>query len=92
MTHTEPQTDTERFEFALHEPEPGVALRTVVLDLAAEGFAKPDVYARLEKFLLDRRRREDHSELDEDALLDVMDALVGWCHPAAQLQINQSPT
>jgi len=85
MTHPEPKTETERFESALHSRDPGGALRTVVLDLAAEGVAKPDVYARLEKFLLDRRLREEHSEADEDALLDVMDALAGWCHPAAQL-------
>jgi len=27
----------------------------------------------------------DYRETDEDAVLDVMDALTGWCHPDAQL-------
>lgn len=90
MTHAEPMTETERFETALHSHDPGTALRTVVLELAMEGTAKPELYSRLETFLLERRLREEHSESDEDALLDVLDALSGWCHPAAQLLVNQS--
>ena len=27
----------------------------------------------------------DCRESDEDAVLDVMDALLGWCHPSAEL-------
>ena len=92
MTHTELMTETERFETALHAHDPGAALRTAVLELAAEGIAKPDLYSRLENFLLERRLREEHSESDEDALLDVLDALSGWCHPTAQLLVNQSHT
>jgi hypothetical protein len=78
-------TDTERFESAIRSSDPAGALRAVVLELAAEGCQNPDIYTRLEKFLLDRRLRADHCECDEDAVLDVMDALAGWCHPAAQL-------
>ena len=85
MTHTEVKSNTERFESALHASAPVTALRTVVLELAAEGVDKPEIAARLEKFLLDRRLRDEHSESDEDALLDVLDALAGWCHPSAQL-------
>ena len=84
-TQTEPMTEAERFEAALQSRDPGGALRTVVLELASEGIAKPEVYARLEKFLLDRRQREEHSESDEDALQDVLDALVVWCHPETHL-------
>ena len=85
MTHAELMTETERFETALHAQDSGSALRAVVLELAAEGLAKTEIYSRLEKFLLDRRRRAEHSESDEDALLDVLDALSDWCHPTAQL-------
>lgn len=85
MIHTEVKSDTERFELALHASVPVTALRTVVLELAADGIEKPDIAARLEKFLLDRRLSHEHSESDEDAVLDVLDALAGWCHPAAQL-------
>lgn len=92
MTHAELMTETERIETALHAHDPGAALRTVVLELAAEGTAKTELYSRLEKFLLERRLREEHSESDEEALLDVLDALSGWCHPAAQLLVNQSRT
>ena len=92
MTHTEAKSDTERFESALHASSPVTAVRTVVLELSAEGFDKPEIYARLERFLLDRRLRDEHSESDEDALLDAMDAVAGWCHPTAQLQIDQRHT
>ena len=85
-------TDTERFETALRSPDPARALRAGVLELAAEGCQKPDLYTRLEKFLLDRRLRADHCESDEDAVLDVMDALAGWCHPAGQLLPGQIRT
>ena len=92
MTHAELMTETERFETALHAHDPRAALRAVVLELTAEGTAKPEVYSRLEKFLIERRLREEHLESDEEALLDVLDALSGWCHPAAQLLVNQSHT
>lgn len=92
MTHAEPMTEVERFEVALHAHDPGVALRAVVLELAAEGIAKSELYRRLETFLLERRLHEGYSESDEDALLDVLDALSGWCHPTAQLLVNQSHT
>lgn len=92
MTHAELMTVNERFETALHAHDPGAALRVVVLELAAEGTAKPELYGRLEKFLLERRLREEHSESDEESLLDVLDALSGWCHPTAQLPVNQSHT
>ena len=85
MVHVEPMTQTERFEAALLADDPENALRGVVLELAAEGIAKTEISSRLEKFLLDRRLREEHSESDENALLDVLDALSGWCHPTAQL-------
>ena len=90
MTHAELMTEIERFETALHTHDPGAELRVVVLELAAEGAAKPEVYSRLERFLIERRLREEHSESDEEALLDVLDALSGWCHPTAQLLVNQS--
>jgi hypothetical protein len=56
-----------------------------ILELAAEGSQQPELYALLEKLLLDSRAREDHLESGEDVILDVMDALAGWCHPEARL-------
>jgi hypothetical protein len=39
----------------------------------------------LEKLLLDLRGRPDHREANEDAVLDVMDGLAGWCQVEARL-------
>ena len=51
--------------------------------MALEGIAKPEVGP--EKFLLDRRQHDEHSESDVDAPLDELDALVEWCYPKTQL-------
>jgi hypothetical protein len=39
----------------------------------------------LEKLLLDLRGRPDLREADEDAILDVLDGLAGWCQVEARL-------
>lgn len=78
-------THAERLEGALRSPDPTRALRTLVVDLAAEGRRKADLYVMLEQFLLDLRAREDHRETDEEAVLDTLDALTGWCHADARL-------
>jgi hypothetical protein len=72
-------------ETALHSPEPVPALRGLVEDLAREGNSKNKVYGLLEKFLVQLRARPDFREGDEEAVLDVMDALTGECHPSAEL-------
>jgi len=75
----------ERVEMSLQSPEPAQALRTLVLELSQKGYAKADIYELLEKFVVHLRTRDDFRESDEDIVLDVMDALTGWCHPDAQL-------
>jgi hypothetical protein len=70
---------------ALGTAERGKNLRTLVQQLAAEGHSKAEIYQALEQFLIELRGREAPCEADEDAILDVMDALTGWCHPDAQL-------
>lgn len=83
-------TPAERMEAALRSPDSAQALRTVALELAAEGCQKPAIYALLEKLLLNLRVRQDHRESVEDAVLDVMDGLAGWCHPDARLLPQQN--
>ncbi len=78
-------TPAERVASALGSPDSGRTLRSVVREMAREGFPKAELYALLEKCLLDLRLRADHPESEEDLLLDVMDALDGWCHPDARL-------
>lgn len=75
----------DRLDHALHSPEPARALRSLVLELAAGGHSKSEIYESLEKLLL-RCRAGDHNHGNrEEVVLDVMDALAGWCHPDAHL-------
>ena len=75
----------ERFEAALRSPEPGHALRSLALEVSREGLGKDEIYALFEQFLLHVRSAGNYRAVDEDAVLDVMDALTGWCHPSGEL-------
>ena len=78
-------TAQERLETALRSKDPGLRLRGLVEDLAREGIAKPQIYQLLESLLSQLRMRADFSQTAEESILDVMDALDGWCHPSAKL-------
>lgn len=78
-------TAQERLETALRSSTPGPALRALIQDLAREGITKPQIYQLLESLLLQSRMRADFGETEEESLLDIMDALEGWCHPSAEL-------
>jgi hypothetical protein len=65
--------------------KPGHALRAVVQELVAGGHSRSELELSLENLLLEIRSRADHREADEDAILDVLDALAGWCHESARL-------
>jgi hypothetical protein len=70
-------------EQALRSPRPSFTLREKVTDLAGKGLTKADIYDSLERLVL--RLRQEGREAEEDAVLDVMDSLSGWCHPDARL-------
>jgi hypothetical protein len=77
------------FERALKSQQPVLTLRSLALDLLKQGHDQPTVLAMFEKarqFL-----REAGREKDEDAVMDVMDFLVGWCSPHMRLSAD-SPT
>jgi hypothetical protein len=78
-------TTKDRLEVALHSPKPVPALRALVQELAGEGSNKAEIYGMLEKVLVQLRAQPDFSESQEEAVLDIMDALTGWCHPSAEL-------
>jgi hypothetical protein len=82
-------TPQERLASMLQTPEPGRALRALVLELSTEGYTKAKIYEFLEQLLLELRTRADHRETDEDAVLDTLDALTGCCHPDARLLPDQ---
>jgi len=71
--------DTERtYRMALESREPLLALREVVgQELAENGDDRRRVLNDLEALRLVSRR----AGLNEDAILDVMDFVTGWCSP-----------
>ncbi|MCI0691507.1 hypothetical protein L0337_05805 [candidate division KSB1 bacterium] len=83
-------TLNKRFEKALGSPNPVEALRSLVLELSQEGSGKATI---LEFFEQERQRlRATHREADEDAVMDVMDFLVGWCSPHMKLLADEPET
>lgn len=83
--------DPTRIEQAWRSDDPGRALSDLVRQLAAEGHAKKEILSEFERFVLAIRERPDFIDSEQDILLDVMDALVGWCHPAYWLLPDQEP-
>ena len=83
-------TTSELLESALRSTTPVQPLRAGVRELAREGNNKAEIYGLLEALLGQFRTRSDFRETDEDAVLDVMDALTGWCHPVAELFPDES--
>ena len=53
-------------------------LRKVVINLRSEGIEKETILAEFEALRISIREED---EAKEDFILDVMDQLVGWCHP-----------
>ncbi len=82
-------TRNDRLSVALQSTDPAEPLRAVVLEFAAEGCSAADIAALLEKQLLELRGKQGHREVDEDAILDVLDGLAGWCQPDAPLMPDQ---
>jgi hypothetical protein len=78
-------TPLERLHEALRSPDPARALRATVLSLSAEGQTQSGVYGLLEELLMALRARADAPAAQEELILDVMDAISGWCHPSARL-------
>jgi hypothetical protein len=75
----------KRLQIAFHTPNPAKAIKSFVEELSSEGVSKDEIYGLFEKFLLNLRREEDFEEEDEDLVLDLMDALTGWCSPQGRL-------
>ena len=69
----------ECFERALRSPEPTNRLRSLALNLSAEGHSHDAILETFEKARQELRAAD--READEDAVMDVMDILVGWCSP-----------
>ena len=71
------------FEAALRSGDPFLQLRSLAERLLAEGQTQEAVLMRFES--VRQHLREAGREVDEDALSDIMDCLVGWCALHARL-------
>jgi hypothetical protein len=80
----------ERLEAALKRPDPDWALRRAIEELAAEGLGRDGVIQLLEELLVAVRAQTPLREGQEDAILDAMDGIYGWCHPSAQIQFRSA--
>jgi hypothetical protein len=70
---------------ALGEESPGLALRRLAVRMAQTGKNREQVINHFERFLEEFRARGNEDETTEGLILDTLDALAGWCHPAARL-------
>ncbi len=73
-----------RFEKALHAPDPVDSLRTLVLELSVEGYSKARIIELFEEWLAYLQKFPER-EADADAVRDVLDFLLGWCSPHMKL-------
>src|SRR5262245_3390139 len=71
------------FEQALRSGEPVAGLRQLATEQLGQGLTREEVLARFEQ--VRQQLRSADREEDEDAVLDVMDFLVGWCSPHAKI-------
>ena len=77
----------QRIQQALTSSAPVIELRNVVGHLLAEGQTREAILELLERAR--QQLRQANRETDEDAVMDVMDFLVGWCSPHMKLPPEQ---
>jgi hypothetical protein len=85
--HSLPTMIDDRIQQALMSSAPVNELRDLALHLLAGGQTREAILE-----LLERARQElrlANRETDEDAVMDVMDFLVGWCSPHMKLPPEQ---
>jgi hypothetical protein len=86
MKGGQPMID-QRVEEALRSSQPVNELRDLVVHLLSEGQTREAVLELLER--VRQQLRQADRETDEDAVMDVMDFLVGWCSPHVKLPPEQ---
>jgi hypothetical protein len=70
-------------EAALTTSEPAIALGDLATALKAEGMSQREMYRLFDHY---RARHQDAGEEAKcDAIMDVMDCIVGYCSPSARL-------
>lgn len=83
-------TFDEALEQALRWPESVNELRSLALHLFSQGHEQAAVLEMFEKAR--QQLRQANRDADEDAVMDVMDFLAGWCSPHRKLPPDQPLT
>jgi hypothetical protein len=78
-----PPTIDQRIEQALRSTEPVAELRQLIPQFLADGQTREAILELLERAR--QQLRQADRETDEDAVMDGMDFLVGWCSPHMKL-------
>ena len=76
-------TNASRLEAALDSADSFGAAFNLAVELRDSGMSQPELLE-----LFDASRARHHDDVDErryDAVLDVMDLIVGWCSPGRAL-------
>jgi hypothetical protein len=76
------QSHLRHLAYSMPEGEVADALQDQVETMLRAGRSRDSLYEDL-KYLALELRRDGRDDL-EDAVMDVMDALVGWCSPSAR--------
>jgi hypothetical protein len=74
------------FEQALHAEEPLHELRSLASRLSSQGDDKAAIVAKFEE--VRQQLRRENREADEDAVMDVLDFLSGWCSPHMRMPLT----
>lgn len=77
----------ESIEKALRSDEPLKTLQDLALEFSAQGKSESEIYKIFENFILHLRTRNTYKESDEEIIMEVLDAITGWCHPSARLKL-----
>ena len=83
------KTLKDGFLEALRSPTPASELRRVVRERALAGRTAAEISHELESLLVRLRGEPTAGDADEELLLDLLDAIAGWCHPTAALFADQ---
>jgi hypothetical protein len=81
-----PMSPEELLEESLKSAKPVLELRSVVLRLNSQGMTKGAILERLERTR--KKLRTAGREKEEEAVMDVMDFLAGWCSPHMKLPLE----
>jgi hypothetical protein len=80
----------ERFGMALQSRDPVQQLRSLALGLSSQGYDKAAIIDKFEE--VRQQLRQEEREADEDAVMDAMDCLAGWCSPHMTIPLDTQGT